>query len=157
GGRIAPGIEIEQVERAREALDLDAGGLDLRLGQIVEHARADQGHDQPDDGDHHQDFDEPQAGLASPRPAARPAPLLPSHLTFPPSVGLTDDLADRQQSGHHRDYQTTHNETNHNDRRRSRDTDHAIEAALELGLVELGDPAGDHRQLAGLIAEAEHA
>src|SRR5215831_21046055 len=28
-GRIAAGIEIEQVERAREALHLDAGGLDL--------------------------------------------------------------------------------------------------------------------------------
>src|SRR5579871_6312698 len=29
GGRIASGIEIEEVERAREAFDLDARGLDL--------------------------------------------------------------------------------------------------------------------------------
>src|SRR5689334_8033969 len=82
GGRIAAGIEIEQVERAREALDLDAGGLDLRHGQIVEHARADQGHDQPDDGDHHQDFDEREAGFPSPRPAARPLLTLPYHLSL---------------------------------------------------------------------------
>jgi hypothetical protein len=74
-----------------------------------------------------------------------------------PCHALSDDLADRQQSGHHRDYQTTYHQTNHNDRRRSRDTDEAIEAALELGLVELGDPAGDHRQLSGLVAEPQHA
>src|SRR6185295_6681744 len=39
--RIAAGVEKEQVERAGEAFDLDLGRLGLRLGQIVEHARAD--------------------------------------------------------------------------------------------------------------------
>src|SRR5262249_54743251 len=82
--RVAAGIEIKQVERAREALDLDARGLDLRLGQIVEHARADERHDEPDDGDHHEDFDEGETGFASPHPAARPLVTLPCHWTFPP-------------------------------------------------------------------------
>src|SRR5262249_53184035 len=84
GRRIAAGIEIEQIERAREALDLDARGLDLRLGEIIEHARADQRHDEPDDGDHHEDFDEGETGFASPHPAARPLVTLPCHWTFPP-------------------------------------------------------------------------
>src|SRR6476659_6565430 len=52
GGRIAAGVEVEQVERAREALDLDLGGLDLRFAEIIEHARADQADDKRDDGEH---------------------------------------------------------------------------------------------------------
>ena len=63
--RIAPDVEIEKVERASEALDLDLGCLGLRFGQIVEHARTDQGHDQADDGDHHQDFDQREPPLAA--------------------------------------------------------------------------------------------
>src|SRR6266571_107651 len=48
--RIASGIEEEKIERAGEAFDLDFGCLGLRFGQIVEHARANQTHDQTDDG-----------------------------------------------------------------------------------------------------------
>src|ERR1051325_5726731 len=64
--RIAPGVEKEQVERAREALDLDARRLDLRLGQVVENARADDAHDQRDDGDHDQQLHQREAAFAVP-------------------------------------------------------------------------------------------
>ena len=37
------------------------------------------------------------------------------------------------------------------------DADDAVEAALQLGLVEFGDPPGEHRQLTGLFAEPQHA
>ena len=37
------------------------------------------------------------------------------------------------------------------------DADDAIEAALQLGLVEFGDAPGEHRQLTGLLAQAQHA
>ena len=40
---------------------------------------------------------------------------------------------------------------------RSGDADDAVEAALQLGLVEFGDAAGQHRQLARFFAEPQHA
>ena len=33
------------------------------------------------------------------------------------------------------------------------DADDAVEAALQLGLVEFGDPPGEHRQLTRLLAQ----
>src|SRR5262245_5549688 len=59
------GVEIKEIERACEALDLNFGGLDLRLVQIVEHARPDERHDETDDCDHDQDFHEREAAFAS--------------------------------------------------------------------------------------------
>src|SRR5882672_3146870 len=64
GSRRKPaGVEIEQVERARETLQLDPGRLDLGFAEIVEHTRTDQAHDEADDGDHHQHFDQGKALL----------------------------------------------------------------------------------------------
>src|SRR5690242_4442654 len=57
-------IEEVEVERARKALQLDLGCLDLGFAEIVEHARTDQSHDQADDRNHHQHFDQCEAGLA---------------------------------------------------------------------------------------------
>src|SRR5258706_3589798 len=51
-------IEIEQIERAAEALQLNLRGLDLRFAEIIENTRADQAHDEADDGDHHQHLDQ---------------------------------------------------------------------------------------------------
>src|SRR5581483_10758638 len=65
--RIAADVEIIQIERAREALDLNLGRLGLRLAEIVQHARADEAHDQADDGDHDQNFHEREAGRAAQR------------------------------------------------------------------------------------------
>src|SRR5580692_1206690 len=64
GGGETAGIEIEQVERAREALQLDLCRLDLGFAEIIENARADQAHDEADDGDHHQHLDQREALLA---------------------------------------------------------------------------------------------
>src|SRR3954463_9341526 len=64
--RITAGVEEEEVERAREALDLDTGRLDLRLGQVVEPARADDAHDQCDDGDDDQQLPQREAAFVSP-------------------------------------------------------------------------------------------
>src|SRR3954452_576331 len=64
--RITAGVEEEEVERTREALDLDACGLDLRLGEIIEHARADDAHDQRDDGDDDEQLHQGEAAFASP-------------------------------------------------------------------------------------------
>src|SRR5712671_364761 len=57
-------IEIEQVERAAEALQLNLRGLDFRFAEIIENARTDQAHDEADDGDHHQHLHERETLLA---------------------------------------------------------------------------------------------
>src|SRR5215475_12664303 len=57
-GRVAARIQIEQIKRAREALDLDFGGFDLRFTEVAEHPRADQRHDDADDGYDDQHFHE---------------------------------------------------------------------------------------------------
>src|SRR5262249_10946547 len=49
--RIPSGVEIIEIERAAEALDLNLRRLHLGFAQIIDHARADQRHDQADDGD----------------------------------------------------------------------------------------------------------
>src|SRR5713226_708085 len=41
-------IEIEQVERAAEALQLNLRGLDFRFAEIIKNSRADQPHDEAD-------------------------------------------------------------------------------------------------------------
>src|SRR4051812_43414004 len=66
---------------------------------------------------------------------------------------LSDDLADGQKRRHHRDDESTHNDADGHDRGGPGDSDDAIEAALELRLVELGDPRGEHRQLTRLLAQ----
>src|SRR5580704_6735305 len=89
GARIATVVEIEQIERAREALDLNARGLHLGFGEIVEHARSDQRHDQADDRDYHEYLDEREARLAPPRTAAAPMVKSPCHLLSLPYAWRT--------------------------------------------------------------------
>src|SRR5580704_5087153 len=86
GARITAHIEVIEVERAGEALDLDFCRLDLGLAEIIEHARADDRHDQADDGDDHEYFHEREAGVA-PTERRRGFTLLPDvshvHRPFP--------------------------------------------------------------------------
>src|ERR1700738_1434480 len=63
GRRIVSEIEIEKIERTREALDLDRRGLHLGLAEVIEDPRADKAHEQADDRDHDQDFDQSKAVL----------------------------------------------------------------------------------------------
>src|SRR5262249_2165220 len=70
---ITSGIEIEEVERACKTLDLNPCGLRLRFGEIVEHPRPDQRHDESDDGDDHQNFHQREAVLAAPPGSRAPA------------------------------------------------------------------------------------
>src|SRR3954470_8395574 len=71
-----------------------------------------------------------------------------------PSFGSLDDLAHRKKRCHYRDDQPTYHDADRNDRGRTADPDHAVEAALQLGLVELGNTAAEHRQLSGLFAQS---
>src|SRR5689334_1940597 len=67
---------------------------------------------------------------------------------------LPDDLTDREERGHHRHDQSADDDADHDDRRRPRDADDAIEAALQLCFVELSDAPGEHRKLTRLLAQA---
>src|SRR3984957_15547931 len=67
--RKAAGIEIEQVGRARKALQLNLRRLNLGLAEIVENARADQAHDQADDADDDQHLDQGKSPLTGIMPA----------------------------------------------------------------------------------------
>src|SRR6202043_4267907 len=58
------GIEVEQIECAAEALHLDLRSFDLRFAEIVENARADQAHDETDDGNPNQHLDQCETMLA---------------------------------------------------------------------------------------------
>src|SRR5262249_55641029 len=64
-----------------------------------------------------------------------------------------DDLADRQQRGHDRDDEAADDDADGYDRQRSGNADHTVETALQLGLEELGRPAGQHRQLSRLLTQ----
>ena len=65
---ISPIVEIEQVERLGEALDLNSRRLDFQLAQIIQHARPYQGHDQAYDRNDDEHFNEREPGFSSPRP-----------------------------------------------------------------------------------------
>src|SRR5262245_42985728 len=69
-------------------------------------------------------------------------------------VPSAHNLTDREKRGHHRHDQAADDDRNGDDRRRPDDADDAVEAALELGLVEFSDASGEHRQLTCLFAQA---
>src|SRR5215469_12348134 len=69
----------------------------------------------------------------------------------------TDDLTDRKQSSHDRNDKAPDDDTDRDDGERADDRYDAIEAALQLGLVEIGNPPGQARQLPRLLADAQHA
>src|SRR5882672_4480964 len=143
-------IEIEQVERAAEALQLNLCGLDFRFAEIIENARADQPHDEADDGDHHQHLHEREALLApvltAPivcAPGRQPADAC-YRLHDEPTLALSDKLRNRQKCGHDRYDQPPDDRTDGDDRKRPDDADDSVKAALQLRLIELGDPARQH-------------
>src|ERR1043166_124932 len=70
--RIAARIQIIEIERAAEAFNLDFRRLHLGFAQVIDHARADQRHDQADDGDDDQNFDQREAAFVAARPPADP-------------------------------------------------------------------------------------
>ena len=63
GGGEGAGIEFVGAQRGHEIVDLGARDGDLRLVGPLEQAGSDQGHEQPDDGHHHQHFDQGDTGL----------------------------------------------------------------------------------------------
>src|SRR5260370_41896339 len=74
-----------------------------------------------------------------------------------PILDLADKLSDRQQRGHNRYDQPTYDRTDGDDGERPDDAHDPIEAALQFRLVEFGDPARQHRQLPGFLAQPQHA
>src|SRR5579883_3434999 len=73
------------------------------------------------------------------------------------SPASSDDLVHRQERCHDRDDQSADHEADGDDRERTDNADDAVKVALQLGLVKIGDPSGKHRQLSGLLAQAQHA
>src|SRR5438105_9200780 len=72
--------------------------------------------------------------------------MLRRSIPTPPEFS-SDDLSHRQERGHDRDDQAAHHNADRDDGHGTRDPDHPIEAALQLGLVEFRDPPGEHREL----------
>src|SRR6266404_7629548 len=129
-------IEIEQIERAAEALQLDLRGLDFRFAEIIENARTDQAHDEADDGDHHQHLHERETLLARiltalivRAPSGKPANMFrQSH--DEPTLALSDKLRNRQKRCHDRYDQSPDDCTDGYDGKRPDDADNTIKAAL---------------------------
>src|SRR6202162_1513989 len=141
GGKPA-GVEIEQVERARKALQLNLGRLDLGFAEIVENARTDQTHDEAYDGDHHQHFHQRKSLLVDlptahfPRAFALSVPDEAATDVFDryhdeTTFDLADKLSDRQQRGHDRYDQAADHCADGDDGKRPDDADDTVEAALQ--------------------------
>src|SRR5277367_638508 len=64
-------------------------------------------------------------------------------------------LIDRQKRGHYRNDKTADYQTYDNYRRRPDEPYEPIEAALQFGVVEIGDSSRQHRQLAGVLAQTQ--
>src|SRR4051812_3337586 len=82
-GRIPADIEIKQVKRAGEALDLEFGRLDFGVPKVVEYAGTHQAHDQPDDRDDDQHLDQGKACLSPPIGAAASGYCKTPHRSLP--------------------------------------------------------------------------
>src|ERR1019366_4316808 len=63
GGGEGAGIELVSAQGGHEIIDLGAGDGDLRLIRPPEQSGSDEGYEEPDDGYHHQHFDEGDTGL----------------------------------------------------------------------------------------------
>src|SRR5476651_1271295 len=66
-----------------------------------------------------------------------------------------DDLIDRQQRSHDGNDKAADYHADDNDRQRADNSDHAVEAALQFRLVEIGDASGKHGQLARILAKPQ--
>src|SRR5687768_3821492 len=62
--RVAAGVEVEQIERRGERIDLQLGRLRPGVGEVAEHARPDEAHDQAEDDQHDKQLDEREAAVA---------------------------------------------------------------------------------------------
>src|ERR1035437_4039959 len=63
GGGEGARIEFVGAQRGHEIIDLGARDGDFRLIRPLEQSRSDKGHEEPDDGHHHQHFDQGDTGL----------------------------------------------------------------------------------------------
>src|SRR5208337_5284575 len=70
---------------------------------------------------------------------------------------LSDDLVDRKQRRHHRYDEPADNNTDYDDREGPDDPDGAIQASAQLRLIEFGDSPCQHRQLTGILPQAQSA
>src|SRR5262249_50539080 len=101
---ITTGVEAIEIQRAGDALNLNLPGLRLGFRQIVDHARADQGHDQSDDRDYDKHFDQRKTSVGPPaRPKAlRLAKFPPLAPCVPPLVNQSTDRRITAQSSRKR-------------------------------------------------------
>src|SRR6202521_3543139 len=94
--------------------------------------------------------------LSFARSAENP-PMPFTDLMMNQTPALADKLSDRQKRGHDRYDQSADDCTDGDDGKRPDDADDTVKAALQLRLIKLGDPARQHGQLAGFLAQPQHA
>src|SRR5262249_35635804 len=62
-GRITAVLQIEQLKRRRNVLELDLSGLRARLPEVAENLRRRQGHDHDEDAQHHEQLEQSETGI----------------------------------------------------------------------------------------------
>src|SRR5262245_15215606 len=62
-GRVAAILQIEQLQRCRDVLDLNLSGLCTGLSEIAENLRCRHGHEQDEDAQHHKELEQGEPGL----------------------------------------------------------------------------------------------
>src|SRR5580698_966561 len=70
---------------------------------------------------------------------------------------LSNNLTDGKQRGHYRDDEATDDRADQDDCERPDHGNHPVKAALQLGLIELGDAEREHRELTCFLADSQHA
>src|SRR5258706_8818842 len=91
--------------------------------------------------------------------SVRPTENLPTRFSdfmMNQSLALSDKLRNRQKRGQDRNDQSPHHRADCDDGKRPDDADDTVKAALQLRLIEFGDPARQHRQLPGFLAQPQH-
>src|SRR5690606_32354810 len=98
--RIPPDIYVEDIERTGKRLDLELGRALAGIGQLRQDARAYEGRNQPDDGQHDQHLDQREARLAAPCTLALPEMGINCKMYVHAFRLLTDHVIEGHQGRH---------------------------------------------------------
>src|SRR5580698_3099918 len=99
----------------------------------------------------------PASPLRSAAAALRPCRALLMNIFLSPLDRSLNELAHRDQRRHHRDDQAANHKADGNNSSRTGNANQPVERPLQLGLVELGHPGSQNRQLPGFVAQPQHS